>query len=71
MLTYPPASIYKRRTTNQNALLIIVLLVLAFPLGVAAQGNGRSNVGTGGRHILQGYVFFLQVVELRAPFRSN
>jgi Flp pilus assembly protein TadD len=35
-------------------------MVLAFllPVAVQAQGNGRSSTGTGGTHIIQGYVFF-------------
>jgi tetratricopeptide (TPR) repeat protein len=38
--------------------LFILLGMLLLPLSVNAQGSGRSTTGTGGPHIIQGYVFF-------------
>jgi len=35
-----------------------VILALLLPVVVCAQGNGRSSTGTGGSHVIQGYVFF-------------
>lgn len=42
------------------AYLRVLPIILAFllPVTVCAQGNGRSSVGTGGNHVIQGYVFF-------------
>ena len=42
---------------RQRSLLILLGLLL-LPLGVNAQGGGRSSTGTGGIHIIQGYLFF-------------
>ena len=38
--------------------LLILLGVFLLPLGVHAQGGGRSSTGTGGIHTIQGYLFF-------------
>jgi len=38
--------------------LLIILGVLLLPLTVIAQGSGRESVGTGGIHVIQGYVYF-------------
>jgi Tfp pilus assembly protein PilF len=35
-----------------------IILALLLPVAGYAQGNGRSTVGTGGNHVIQGYVFF-------------
>lgn len=35
-----------------------IICVLLLPLLVVGQGNGRASTGTGGIHIIQGYVFF-------------
>ena len=43
---------------RSNQCLFIVLVIILLPLGVYAQGSGRSSTGTGGVHIIQGYVFF-------------
>jgi Tfp pilus assembly protein PilF len=43
---------------RSNQCLFILLGLFLLPLGVRAQGNGRSSTGTGGIHIIQGYVFF-------------
>ena len=42
---------------RQRSLLIFLGLLL-LPLGVYAQGGGRSSTGTGGIHTIQGYIFF-------------
>ena|ERR1700741_3142353 len=38
--------------------LLIFLGVLLLPFSINAQGGGKSATGTGGIHIIQGYVFF-------------
>jgi len=38
--------------------LFILLGILLLPVCVKAQGSGRSSTGTGGIHIIQGYIFF-------------
>lgn len=44
---------------STDRLLLIVLSLLIFTPAVAnAQGSGRSTTGTGGIHVIQGYVFF-------------
>ena len=39
-------------------LLIVLCILILTPFAVKAQGSGRSSTGTGGIHIIQGYVFF-------------
>jgi len=46
------------RTHLYSRLLFALLGVLLLPLGVNAQGSGKQNTGTGGSHVIQGYVFF-------------
>lgn len=41
-----------------DRLLLVVLSILILTPAVNAQGSGRSSTGTGGIHIIQGYVFF-------------
>ena len=41
-----------------DRLLFIVLAILIFSPGVKAQGSGKSSTGTGGNHLIHGYVFF-------------
>jgi len=48
----PPVFTFK----NKSYLLIILLLLI--PDSVSAQGSGRASTGTGGNHVIQGYVFF-------------
>lgn len=38
--------------------VLLIILALLLPVVVCAQGNGRSTIGTGGSHLIQGYVFF-------------
>ena len=46
------------RVRSTNRFLFIILGLLLFPLGVNAQGSGKSTTGTGGIHTIQGYIFF-------------
>jgi len=46
------------RVRSVNRLLFIVLSILILAPVVQAQGSGKSSTGTGGIHIIQGYVFF-------------
>jgi Flp pilus assembly protein TadD len=41
-----------------NRCLFVLLGLFLLPACVQAQGSGRSSTGTGGIHIIQGYVFF-------------
>src|ERR1051325_10943467 len=41
-----------------DRLLFIVLAILILTASVQAQGSGKSSTGTGGSHVIQGYVFF-------------
>lgn len=45
---------------HASAYLRVLPIILAFllPAAVCAQGNGRSSTGTGGSHVIKGYVFF-------------
>lgn len=46
------------RRVRSEVYLLAIICVLLLPLAVSAQGNGRASTGTGGIHIIQGYVFF-------------
>jgi len=35
-----------------------IICVLLLPVAVLAQGSGRASTGTGGVHVIQGYIFF-------------
>ena len=37
---------------------VTIICVLLLPVAVLAQGSGRASTGTGGVHVIQGYVFF-------------
>jgi Flp pilus assembly protein TadD len=41
-----------------NAFLLAIVILFLLPTDLFAQGSGRSSSGTGGSHIIQGYVFF-------------
>src|SRR6266849_4938066 len=47
---------YRRSHTYMRLLPIILLLFL--PVAVLAQGSGAASTGTGGKHIIQGKIFF-------------
>lgn len=51
-----PGNTFLRARSNQC--LFILLGMLLLPLLVNAQGSGKSSTGTGGIHVIQGYVFF-------------
>ena len=38
--------------------LLTIICVLLLPPSVSGQGNGRASTGTGGIHVIQGYVFY-------------
>lgn len=46
------------RFVSAPRVLFVVLGVLLLPLTGNAQGSGRESTGTGGVHVIQGYVFF-------------
>lgn len=49
-------TLLRSRSTNRFVFLIIGLLLL--PVVVHGQGSGKQVTGTGGSHVIQGYVFF-------------
>jgi tetratricopeptide (TPR) repeat protein len=61
---FPPPELNQQRSRSHMWLQRVVVLVFVatiFPSLVSSangQGSGRSSVGTGGTHIIQGYVFF-------------
>lgn len=44
--------------SHSGRLVLILLGTLLLPLNVNAQGSGKQTTGTGGSHVIQGYVFF-------------
>jgi Flp pilus assembly protein TadD len=61
---FPPPELDQQRSRSRMCLqrfLVLVFAAASFPSLVSpanGQGSGRSSVGTGGTHIIQGYVFF-------------
>jgi len=51
-----PLMSHRGRAAVYFAIAIFCLLIL--PVAVLAQGNGRASTGTGGIHVIQGYIFF-------------
>lgn len=49
-------TLLRSRQTNRSLFIILGLLLL--PVVVQAQGSGRQVTGTGGAHVITGYVFF-------------
>lgn len=47
-----------RRGRAEAYFLLTIMCVLLLPVAVSGQGSGRASTGTGGIHIIQGYVFF-------------
>jgi tetratricopeptide (TPR) repeat protein len=41
-----------------RSFLFIVFSILLLPIAVDAQGSGKQTIGTGGNHLIQGYIFF-------------
>ena len=52
------ACLMSRRSRVEVYFLLTIICVLLLPVAVSGQGNGRASTGTGGIHIIQGYVFF-------------
>ena len=46
------------RVRSTDRFMFIILGLLLLPVVVNAQGSGKQVTGTGGNHIIQGYVFF-------------
>ena len=46
------------RSRAEVYFLLTIICVLLLPVVASGQGNGRASTGTGGIHIIQGYVFF-------------
>ena len=57
MLFIHSSQIRYQRVPEKLFLSFIILLFL-IPVSVYAQGSGRASNGTGGNHVIQGYVFF-------------
>lgn len=47
-----------RRGRAEVYFIFSIICVLLLPVAISGQGNGRASTGTGGIHIIQGYVFF-------------
>ena len=45
-------------TSAREAFLSFIILLFLIPVSVYPQGSGRASNGTGGNHVIQGYVFF-------------
>ena len=58
MFALPPSHTRNRAHLTTRWWSFSLAVLLAFPLLALAQGSGRSSVGTGGNHIIQGYIFF-------------
>ena len=53
-----PARHPARRHAQTYARSLPILLLLFLPVAVLAQGSGRDSTGTGGKHIIQGKIFY-------------
>src|SRR5262249_44946229 len=58
MFALPPSHSPNREYLTTLWWSFSLAVLLAFPLLAFAQGSGRSSIGTGGNHIIQGYIFF-------------
>src|SRR5262245_8976840 len=58
MSDHPPFLTSDKSYLIKRAWLFAFVFVIFCPLLSLAQGSGRSSVGTGGSHIVQGYIFF-------------
>jgi tetratricopeptide (TPR) repeat protein len=47
-----------RRGRTEICFSLTIVCVLLLPVAVFSQGSGRASTGTGGVHVIQGYVFF-------------
>jgi tetratricopeptide (TPR) repeat protein len=55
---FVPARHAKNRHALKNARSLFIVLLLVIPVAVRGQGSGVASTGTGGSHIIKGYVFF-------------
>ena len=53
-----PARHAKNRTALKKTFPLLSILLLLVPVAVRGQGSGVASTGTGGSHIIKGYVFF-------------
>jgi tetratricopeptide (TPR) repeat protein len=53
-----PAPHSEHRHANTAAHFLPILLLLFLPVAALGQGSGRDSTGTGGKHIIQGKIFF-------------
>ena len=57
-MLFAPSSYDKHPHSLGNRFLPFTLLLFLIPVSVYAQGSGIASTGTGGNHVIQGYVFF-------------
>lgn len=48
----------KDRHALENGFFPFFILLFLIPVSICAQGSGRASTGTGGNHVIHGYVFF-------------
>lgn len=53
-----PVPHFDARRARAFRQVLPIILVFLLPVAVCAQGNGRSTEGTGGNHLIQGFVFY-------------
>jgi tetratricopeptide (TPR) repeat protein len=53
-----PARLAKNRPALKKTCQLLSILLLLVPVTVRGQGSGVASTGTGGSHIIKGYVFF-------------
>ena len=53
-----PARFSGNRHSFKDACPLFIILLLLIPVAVCGQGSGVASTGTGGAHIIKGYVFF-------------
>jgi tetratricopeptide (TPR) repeat protein len=53
-----PVRHFDDRPARAYRQVLPIILAFLLPVAVSAQGNGRSTQGTGGNHLIQGFVFF-------------
>ncbi|HKB67998.1 MAG TPA: tetratricopeptide repeat protein [Pyrinomonadaceae bacterium] len=57
-MLFAPSSYGKAQHSVGNRFLPFTLLLFLIPVSVYAQGSGIASTGTGGNHVIQGYLFF-------------
>lgn len=57
-MLFARSSYSKDRHALQNWFFPFTILLFLIPVSICAQGSGRASTGTGGNHVIQGYVFF-------------